>query len=141
MLRSRLHPLNTHGRSCCGHDFGEMDAIILRPDLVEPVADIPSQHERVGSRLPTLLVVGDEAEIRHGGRQRCSCPPFASRRWVSTATLIIARSFSLGSIDIRLFHEFVLSETNTNQTDLRAYWWRRNDGVREIHRFKVKPAG
>ena len=24
--------------------------------------------------------------------------------------------------------------------DLRAYWWGRNDGVREIHRFKVKPA-
>jgi hypothetical protein len=43
-----------------------MDAVIFRPDLGEPVADVPSQHERVGSRFPTLRLVGDETEIRYG---------------------------------------------------------------------------
>jgi len=48
-------------------DVGQLDAVVLAPDIGEPVPDIAAQHERIVGGLVMDALVGDEFEERDGG--------------------------------------------------------------------------
>ena len=61
-LAAGLHPLlaadiGLHARA---DEIGQLDAVVLGPDIAEPVPHIAAQHEGIGGGLSALLLVGDE---------------------------------------------------------------------------------
>src|SRR5579872_137809 len=56
-----LRPLGVLGP----HDLHDTDAVVLGPDVSQPVAYIAAQHERIGRSLAAALLVGDEGHVGH----------------------------------------------------------------------------
>src|SRR6516162_10234624 len=56
------------GEILCLHYVDEADAIVLGPDGVEPMTDIPPEHKRIGGGIATLLLVGDKGREWNGGQ-------------------------------------------------------------------------
>ncbi len=51
-------------------DVVELDAVVLAPDIAEPVPDIAAQNERIVGRVAIRVFVGDEAK-EGNGREYC----------------------------------------------------------------------
>ena len=50
-----------------GDDVVELDAVVLAPDVAEPVPDVTAQHKGIVRRLALRAFVGDEGEERNRG--------------------------------------------------------------------------
>ena len=46
------------------HEVGQLDAVVLGPDIAEPVPHIAAQHERIRCRFAARPLVGDEGDDR-----------------------------------------------------------------------------
>src|SRR5215467_13792709 len=61
-LRAGLRPGQGIGLGARRHEVGQLDAVVLGPDVAQPVPDIAAQHERISGGVAVRLLVGDEGE-------------------------------------------------------------------------------
>ena len=60
----------------CFHDVGEPDAVVLGPDVAEPMMDIAPEHERIRGGVAAPLLVGDERSRMERRPGPLAPPPF-----------------------------------------------------------------
>src|SRR6516164_8250804 len=65
--RPKLFFAAANGWFAGADDVGQLDAVVLAPDIGEPVPDIASQYERIVGGLVMDALVGDEFEEGDGG--------------------------------------------------------------------------
>src|ERR1700722_13150499 len=63
-----LHARSAGSSPAHSDNVVELDAVVLAPDVAEPVADITAQHERVVRGVAFQVLVGDEGEEGHRGK-------------------------------------------------------------------------
>src|SRR5262245_47717806 len=62
------------------YNVGEADAVVLGPDIAEPMMDIAPEHERIGAGVATPLLIGDERRERNGREIHLFCRHFGEFR-------------------------------------------------------------